>query len=153
DYVNNSALGKYGSGVVRVDVVRHPVEVEVADVAERALGAIGKNGFEQHRFAAKVHMRLEIFEPSGRSENLVALGLRNSVGRNIERAESGAAGRAGEGRQERAILRLLAFGIEINGQLDVIANFFADRVIMHLPPHSRAGQQELTGIGAIDVVI
>lgn len=64
-HVDNRTLRQHWRRIVGVNVVSHPVEVKVIHVAERALGSIGKYGFEQHRLAAQVHMGLEILQTCG----------------------------------------------------------------------------------------
>ena len=66
-------FGKHRRGVVGVDVVGHPVEVEMIDVADRLRGAIRQDRFEQHGFAAKVHMRLEVAEDGRFLQHVEAL--------------------------------------------------------------------------------
>src|SRR5580658_6532669 len=60
--VNDGALREHRGRIIRVDVVRHPVEVEMIDVADDLRAAVRQNGFYLHRLAAQVHMRLEILE-------------------------------------------------------------------------------------------
>ncbi len=82
--MDQRALGQHRRVVVRIDVVDHPVEVEMIHVAECPLGAIRKQRLHQHGLAAQVHMRLEIFEARGVSQHLVALGLRDRIRRDVE---------------------------------------------------------------------
>ncbi len=49
--MDQRAFGQHPRVVVGIDVVNHPVEVEMIHVAERPLGAVWKR-FEQHGFAA-----------------------------------------------------------------------------------------------------
>ena len=57
-----------------------------------------------------------------------------------------------ERREISPVFRLLAFRIEPDSQLDVIANRFADRVDMDVPRNLRAGQNQFAGVGTIEIV-
>ena len=98
-------------------------------------------------------MRLEIFQTRGRPQRGVAFGLGNRIRRNVEVAGAGAPRRGGKRRQKGAVRGLLVLGIKVDRQLDMIANLFADRVVVHLPPDARAGDKELAGVWPVDVVV
>src|ERR1700693_1192485 len=61
-HMDDGAFRQHRSCIVGVDVVVHPVEVEMIDVADHLSGAGGQDGFEGHGLAAQVHMRLEVAE-------------------------------------------------------------------------------------------
>ena len=52
-----------------------------------------------------------------------------------------------EQREHFAMLRLLAFRIEPDAQLDAVADFLADRVIVNVPGDLRSGQHQAAGVG------
>src|SRR2546430_17596984 len=96
-----------------------------------------------------MHMRLEIAEDSRSLQRMEALRLLNGVRRNIQssadirsRLETGQIG---------PILRRFVFGIKPHSQFDVIANRLADGMIVNVPPDLRARQQQLAGVGTVNV--
>src|SRR5579884_3989201 len=50
--MDDGAFGQYRGGIVGVDVVVHPVEVEMVDVAQHLGRAVGEDGFHGHGFAS-----------------------------------------------------------------------------------------------------
>ena len=136
--------------VVGVDVVRHPVEVEVADVADDLRAAVGQNRFDLHRLAAQVEVRLEV------RDERVLLQHREAFGR----ARSSSAGcrgsrgclEPGEADQIAALLRLLAFRIEPDADFGSGGDLLADGVNVLIPRDLLARQEQLAGAGPEQVV-
>src|SRR5437867_3883321 len=59
-HVYHGPLWEYRGGIVGVDVVRQPVEVEVADIADDLRTAVRQNGFDLHRLSAQMEVGLEV---------------------------------------------------------------------------------------------
>ena len=73
--VDDGTFRQHGRGVVRIDVVRHPLEVEMVHIAQHLAGAVGKDGFNRHRLTAKMHVGLEILEPRRHGQHMETLRL------------------------------------------------------------------------------
>ena len=57
-----------------------------------------------------------------------------------------------EAGQIGSILRLLTFRVEPDTQLDIVLNILADSVIVNIERNLRARQQQLAGVGAIQII-
>ena len=76
------ALREDRSGVIGVDVVGHPLEVEVLHVADGLRAAVGEDGFNLHRLATQVEVRLEVGDDRVLAQDVEALpGKRRSSAR------------------------------------------------------------------------
>ena len=94
------------SRIVGINVIRHPVKVEVIHVADGLHRTVRQDGFQCHSLAAQMHVGLEILQAGGGLQNLEALRLAEGVWRNVH---AGAfTRRTGKQRQVRAVLRFLA---------------------------------------------
>ena len=145
-HVNDRPLRKHRRGVIVVDVICHPVEVEVADVADDLGRAVRQDRGQLHRRSAKMHVRLKVLEARRLLQHHEPFVLRDRVRRDIQRPAQ-----TGEGREVCAVLRLLPFRVQPDAELNCAGDFLADRVDVLVPRDFRAGQEELPGIGSIEV--
>ena len=105
-----------------------------------------------------MHVRLKILETRRFLQHREVVRRDDRVRRDINvAARAGGFGRLEsaqglEARQVCAMLRLLSFRIEPQRDLDVIANLFAGGVEMNVPRYLRAGQNQLAGIGSVQIV-
>src|SRR3977135_613053 len=97
-----------------------------------------------------MHVRLELLKPGGLLQNVGRLSLSDRVGRNIQNPAKLV---SVEFHQACPVLRRLALGIEIYAQHDIVANSFADGVIVHIPPNPCSRQQQFAGVRRVDVVL
>src|SRR4029453_12579952 len=120
-------------------VVRHPIEIEVADVADDLAAAVGKNGFDLHRLAAQVEVRLEVRDQRVLLQDGEPFGVGDRVGRNVEQR---AISQSGESNQITPLLRLLALRIEPDSDFNRVGNLLADGVQMLVPRNLFTWQQQ-----------
>ena len=142
-------FGIHRRRVVVVDVVGHPVEVELADVADDLVGAVGQDRFNLHRLAAQVEVRLEVGDERVLLEHREPFGVGDRVRRNVEVL---ALPDARERNQVAALLRLLAFRIEPDADLGAGGDFFPGRVDVLIPRNLFAGQEQLARALAEQIV-
>src|SRR3989442_1416262 len=98
-----------------------------------------------------MHVRLEVLEARRLLQHGEALVFDERVGRDVDTGAAVLQGR--EGGQVRAVLWLLAFGIEPNAQLNGSRDLFTDSVNVLIPPDFRSGEQQLAGVRAIHVAL
>ena len=122
--LDHRALREHRRRIIRVDVVGHPVEVEVADVAHDLRAAVGQDGLHFHRLAAQVEVRLEVGDHGVFLQHREALGVGHRVRRDVEEA---ALLQAGEANQVAALRRFLAFRIQPQRDLGADVHLFAGR--------------------------
>ena len=130
--MQDRALGQHRRRVFRIDVVVHPVEAELVDVAQDLRRAVRVDRLHLHRFAAQVHVGLEILETRVLAQKVERLCRRRAVGRDVD-ARAEVLGRAEE-LEIRPVLRHFALRIEIDGQLRMVADLLPDGVQVQLPP-------------------
>src|SRR5204863_7872482 len=142
-------LREYRGRIVVVDVIRHPVEVEVADVADDLTLPGRQNRFNLHRLPAQVEVRLEVGDQRVVAEHREALRTGHRVRRDVE-----ALGRidAAERDEVAAVLRLFALRIEPEADFRSAGDRFAYRVNVLIPRNFLAGDEQLAGAGTIEVV-
>src|SRR5262249_38620909 len=135
-YAYDRAPGQHRRRIIRIDVVVHPVEIESVDIAQYSGGTVWQYRFDSHGLAAQVHVRLEVFEPGRLFQYDNSLSLFDGVRRYVEilrhwqRVKDSKPG---------PIPGHLAPGIEIDSKFDVVADLFADSMIVYVPSNSRAG--------------
>ena len=136
------ALRKQRSHVFLVDVVDVPLPLEVVHGTEQFLAAIGIDRLDRHRLAAHVHVRLEVLQAGGRLHHMEVLRHAHLSRRNVELLVDRL-----EQVQNRAVLRHIAFRVEIHTELDhVVHHLFADRVHVDLPADPGARQHQFARV-------
>ena len=144
--LQDRALRKQRRVVVLEHVVVHPVELEVRDIAQHLLLAVGQDGFDHHRLAAQVHVRLEVLDPAGLAHDVEVLADVDGVRGDVEVAV--AAGDAAVEREHRAVLGLLTLRVEVDAELHFVGDVFAGGAVVDVPADFRSGKHELAGVRA-----
>jgi len=85
-----------------------------------------------------MHVRLIVFQARGLAQQMKRLVFGDGIWRYVQ-AGAEISCRIEE-RQEGSILGNFTLGIQVHGQLGVIANLLADRVKVQFPPDMRTGQ-------------
>ena len=108
---------------------------------EHLRGAVWQDRFHGHSFAAKMHVRLEVLEDRRMFQHVEPFRLLHGIRRNIQLKLAIDRRVCRVRHQIGSIFRLLAFRIEINGQLRMISDLFTYGMKMQFPPDMRTGHQ------------
>src|ERR1700676_1584436 len=95
-----------------------------------------------------MHVRLKVLKPGGLLQDVERLGLSDRIGGNIQNPAKLV---SVEFHEAWPVLRRLALGIQIYAQHDIVANRFADGMIMHIPANPCSWQQQFSGVRRVDV--
>ena len=82
--MDQRSLRQHRRRFVGVDVVVHPVKVEVIHIAQHPRSPVRQNGLHRHRLAAKMHVRLEILQAGGLLQQVKGLRLGDGIRRDID---------------------------------------------------------------------
>ncbi len=148
-HVDDRSLREHRRRVVGVDVVGHPVEVEVADVADDLALAVRQDRLDLHRLAAQVEVGLEVGDDRVVPQHREALGAGDRVRRDIQPLR---VIDAAEGDEIAPVLRLFTFRVEPETEFRAAGDLFANRVDVLIPRDLLAGKDQLAGAGPIEVV-
>ena len=86
-------------------------------------------------------MRLEALDARVVAQHGEAFDERQRVRTDVHGAERGR-----DERQRRAVLRLLALGVEVDAHLDLAGDLFTGLRVVDVPAEARSGQQQLAGV-------
>ena len=151
--VQHGACRQDRSRIIGIDVIGHPIKIEVVHVADHLRAAVRQNRFHGHCLPAKVHVRLEVSQNRRMFQHVETLCLFDCVRWNIQRKLSIHRRVRRVRHQVGPIFRFLPFRIEVDGQLRMRCDRFAHRMKVQLPPDVRTRKQQLARVRTVDVVV
>ena len=149
DHVQHRARRQQGRGVVRVDVVDVPVEIEMIDGAQDFRGVIQMDRFDRHRAPPHVHVRLKGVDPRIPLEAEVAIGPNHGIGWNLEFVVGNVANR----NRSHLVFRHDTLRVELERNRGAVVLLGTNGKVVHIEAEARARLQHHSCVLAKDVAV